>query len=391
MRLHSLLPALALTLLAVGCTSSDDAYVQYRYTNAVVMVDVDGDTRPDIISCSGTYENDVAIQGYVSVSLQTTPGVFAAPVRYSVGGDPAAVAVGDLNGDLRPDLAVANAASGTVTLLFQSATTAGSFGSPLTLSCGNLTPLDLAIGDLNQDTRADLAVATAGSNSVLIFNQAATAGTFDPPTSLAVSGDPRSVVVAHLNGDARLDLAVGTTADVVSVLFQNGTPGTFATPLDLPVGTRPVALKAVDLTGSGRLDLLTCNYRANASQGLSVLRQTSPGVFATAVNYALDDYFAAGLAVEDLDGDGRLDVAVVCAGLPGDPGSVAILTQNPSTPGTFLPPINYRGYSGGLGIAVGDVNNDARADLVVADGLPYQRLQVPSVPGTFGSGTFISY
>lgn len=389
MRLHALMPVLA--LLTLGCVSNDDSYVRYRYTNAVIMADVDGDGRSDILSCNGVYENDVATYGYLSVSLQTAPGTFATPVRYTVGGDPAALAVGQLNGDARLDVVVANAASGTLTVLFQSATTAGTFEAPLTLACGNVSPLDVAVGDLNQDSRPDLAVAAAGANTALIFHQGTTPGTFGAPVSLALSGDPRAAVVADLNGDLRPDLAVSTTADVVSVLYQNPSAGTFATAVDLPVGARPVGLKAVDLTGSGRLDLLTCNYRANATNGLSVIRQTAPGVFAAAVNHALDDYYAAGLALSDVDGDGRLDVAVACAGLSGDPGSVAMLLQNPAAPGTFLAPVNYGGYMGGLGVALGDTNADGLPDLVVADGLPYRRLQVSTTPGTFGAGTFIGY
>ncbi len=391
MRIRLLLPVIA--LLALGCTSSDShSDYRLRYTNAVVVADLDGDNRPDVITGNGTYVEGGAEAGYASISLQVTPGTLGAPTRYAVGGDPAALAVGDLNGDNRPDLVVANAASGTVSVYFQSPTTAGTFTLAATLNTGALTPLDVAIGDLNQDNRPDIAVATAGSNSVQIFYQTATAGTFLPAASLAVNGDPRAIVVADLNGDLRPDLAVSTTADSVSVFFQNVAPGTFATALELPVGARPVALKAVDLTGSGRLDLITANYRAVTPQdGITVLLQTAPGVFAAGANYDIGDYYAAGLAVGDLDGDNHPDLVVACAGLPGDPGSVAVLKQNPASLGTFLAPDNYIGYTGPLGVAIGDLNNDGLPDLVVADGKPYQRPQISGQPGTFGPGSFLGY
>ncbi len=388
MRVRLLLPALA--LLALGCTSSDDSSYRARYTNAVVVADLDGDGNPDVITGNGLYRDGNSEAGYASISLQTTPGTLGTPTRTTVGGDPAALAVGDLNGDGRPDLVVANAASGTISVLFQSPTHA--FTLAATLSTGSLTPFDVAIGDLNQDAIPDIAVATDGSNSAMIFFQTGTAGSFQPGTSLALGGDPRAVVVADLNGDGRMDLAVSTTADVVSVLFQNASAGTFATPLNLPVGSRPVALKAVDLAGSGRLDLITANYRAaTTAQGITVLRQTAPGTFATGVSYDVGDYYTAGLAVADLDGDGHPDLAAACAGVPGDPGSVAVLAQDPANLGTFLAPDNYVGYTGPLGVAAGDMNDDGLPDLVVADGKPYQRIQITGQPGQFGSGTFIGY
>lgn len=391
MRIRLLLPVIA--LLALGCTSSDThSDYRLRYTNAVVVADLDGDNRPDVITGNGTYVEAGAEAGYASISLQVTPGTLGTPTRYVVGGDPAALAVGDLNGDNRPDLVVANAASGTVSVYFQSPTTAGTFTLAATLNTGALTPLDVAIGDLNQDNRPDIAVATSGSNTVQIFYQTATAGTFLPAANLPVSGDPRAIVVADLNGDLRPDLAVSTTADSVSVFFQNVAPGTFATALVLPVGARPVALKAVDLTGSGRLDLITANYRALTPQeGVTVLVQTAPGVFAAGVNVDIGDYYAAGLAVGDLDGDNHPDLVVACSGLPGDPGSVAVLKQNAAGLGTFLAPDNYIGYTGPLGVAIGDLNNDALPDLVVADGKPYRRLQLSGQPGTFGAASFIGY
>ena len=81
----------------------------------------------------------------------------------------------------------------------------------------------------------------------------------------------------------------------------------------------------------------------------------------------------------DLDGDGRLDVAVASAGPPGLPGSVAVFFQAPApaAPGTLLPPTLYTGYQGPLSMVAADVDGDTRPDLVIADGLASIRYQGP--------------
>lgn len=381
-----------LPLLAVGCTSlydGDDSVVT-TYANAVAAADLDGDGRTDLVGGTGVYQDGSATPGYASVVRQTTAGAYAAPARYGLGADPISVAVGDLNGDGRPDLAVTNAASGTLTLLMQSATTAGTFSAGPTLTTGTTTPLDVALGDLNQDGRADVAVAASGTNAVMLFFQSATtAGTFSTAQSLTVSGDPRAIVLGDFSGSGRTDMAVATASNTVALMLQNASPGTFSAGAVLAVGSSPVALRAADLGGTGRLDLITANYRGGIGNGMSVLRQTAPGTFATAVAYDTGDYYATGLGVGDLNGDGRPDVAVACAGVPGDPGSVALLTNLASTPGTFDAPINYRGAWGPMGVAIGDLNADGRMDVVVADGVPYVRFQ--QTDGSFGVRTSLGY
>jgi hypothetical protein len=89
----------------------------------------------------------------------------------SVGYSPAAVAIGDLNGDTWPDLAIANTGGGaanpdavrggnggSVSVLLGDGL--GGFGQPFRYALGN-DPFDIAIGDLNGDGKPDLAVPNA--------------------------------------------------------------------------------------------------------------------------------------------------------------------------------------------------------------------------------------
>jgi hypothetical protein len=97
----------------------------------------------------------------------------------------------------------------------------------------------------------------------------------------------------------------------------------------------------------------------------------------TSVSDPLPEWDTRVVAVADLDGDGRLDVAVASAGPPGYPGSVAVFTQDPSpaAPGTLLTPVLYQGYVGPLSLVAADLSGDGRPDLAIADGLASIRVQ----------------
>jgi len=81
-------------------------------------------------------------------------------------------------------------------------------------------PLSVTTGDLNGDGKLDLAVAneTADTVSVLLGNGN---GTFQTKVDDAVGSQPLSVTTGDLNGDGKVDLATANAnADSVSVLLN---------------------------------------------------------------------------------------------------------------------------------------------------------------------------
>lgn len=383
-------------LALLGCSSSDTSYgpSSSYLVNAIAVADIDANGTQDILGMVSTDVGGSPAQGYVSTRLQSSAGAFVLPTRFGVGTGPANLVVTDVNADGRPDLIVANADDHSVSVRLADGARPGFFLPAVVLSTPGRVPLDVAAGDLDGDGVAEVVVAASGANNVMVFRQllpvdpSTTTITFQAPDFLSVGGDPQAVTVADLDGDGHGDIAVATANNLVSVLRQIVLFPTFAaqSSVDYPTGVRPVAIRAADLDRDGKLDLLTANYGADinpSTQGLSVLFQGAPGTFAAPVHYTTG-YRAAALVVGDLNGDGSPDVAVACAGLPGDPGAVSVFLQGGIVAGNLLPAVNYTGVWGPLGVALGDMDGDGRPDLVLADGDIVVRLNDPTAPGTFG-------
>ncbi|MBK8792973.1 MAG: VCBS repeat-containing protein [Holophaga sp.] len=377
--------------LATGCNSNDDYHGGSGFvTQAVAVGDLNGSGGLDILTANAVYQDGSDAPGFLTSRLQNpaSSGAFLDPLRSETGVYPLALAIGDLDGDGRPDAVVANylASSSTnrsVDVHFQSAT-AGTFLAPTHLTVGTRRPLDVVVADLTGAGRLDVVVAASGSNDVLVFFHDTTPGSFQAPVSFAVSGDPASVAVADLTGSGSKDLVVAMANGKVAVLLHGPVAGTFLSPVDYTTGADPVAVKIADVDGDSHPDILTANY-SNGTGGLSILRQNAatPGTFLAAQTLDTGDYASAGLAIGDLDGDGHPDVVVANAGLPGYPGSVAVFRQDPAHAGVFPEPDLYRGYYGPLSVAIADLKGDGKPALVVADGDPAVRWPDPLNPGQF--------
>jgi hypothetical protein len=279
---------------------------------------------------------------------------FSAPVEFEAGAEPQSVAIGDFNGDTKPDLAVADWGSESVSILLGDGS--GGFGARTEYGAGYY-PWQVAIGDFNGDTKPDLAVAPISDNKlpILLGNGD---GTFTGPTFYGTSPILTSVAVGYFNADANLDVAVATAYEsTVSVLLGNG-DGTFGTATEFPVGLEPQSVAVGDFNGDHKADLAVADGGSNS---VSILLGNGDGTFGAASEIAIGE-FPDSVAVGDFNGDTKLDLAVGNGN--SFTGEVSILLGNGD--GTFTGPVGVS--AGGLinQVAVGDLNGDGKPDLAVA-------------------------
>ena len=208
-----------------------------RVVTSVQIGALGGSGVPDIVAA--TYDdngNNGAV--YVFFHNPQSPGAYLTPVTFAAGAQPESVKIADVNGDGLPDLIVANMGPGTdgtgsagVSVLLQDAKHPGTFLPPVTYPTAG-SSIDVAVGDLDGDGKPDLVVANlepspTGSVSVLLQDPA-NPGTFKTGTNYPGFGQPIAVVIHDLNGDGHPDIAVadGTSATVLMQIAN--APGTFA-------------------------------------------------------------------------------------------------------------------------------------------------------------------
>jgi len=317
--------------------------------SSVAIGDLNGDGKPDLAVANVS-------SGTVSILLGAGAGAFGPATGFAVGFLPFFVTIGDLNGDGKPDLAVANVGSNTVSILLGDG--AGAFG-PATDSAVGSNPFSIAIGDLNGDGKLDLAVSAGGSVSILLGTGA---GAFGPATSFAVGSGTLSgavsVAIGDFNGDGKPDLAVANlSSNTVSILLGTGAGG-FGPATNFPVAGLAASTVAIgDLNGDGVLDLAVANQSSN---NVSVLLGTGTGAFGPAANFAVGSQ-PFSVAIGDLNGDGKPDLAVANIGS----NTVSILLGTGA--GAFGPATNFVVGSNPISVAIGDLNGDGKPDLAVAN------------------------
>jgi len=230
------------------------------------------------------------------------------------------------------------------------------------------TPYSIATGDLDGDGKADLAIANYNSSSVSVLRNLSTPGTisFSAKTDSPTGSQPTSVAIADLNGDGRPDLAVSNySSNVVSVLANNSSPGviTMSARVDFSVGTNPISVEIADLDGDLLPDLVLSNYSSNT---VSLLKNTTVSgnpVFAAKVDIATGTN-PQHATIGDLDGDGKPDIAVI-----NKTSNTLSIFKNTSAIGTisFDPKVDKTTGNSPFYISIGDINGDGKPDIAVTN------------------------
>jgi hypothetical protein len=196
--------------------------------SGLAIADLNGDGKLDMVGVNGTGDS-------VNVFIGHGDRTFAAPAAYPFAGSGAAaaralasdvggtsalgIAIGDLDGDGKMDLAVANTVFNVVAVLIGHGD--GTFGAPVDYGAGS-EPLAISIGDLDGDGMADLAVVNFNSGAVSVLSGTG-GGHFGADVEFGTGLHPRSAAMGDLDGDGRLDLVVADDdAASISILHNPG-------------------------------------------------------------------------------------------------------------------------------------------------------------------------
>jgi FG-GAP-like repeat/FG-GAP repeat len=347
---------LPITIPTAGLAFTEKNITLGETPNSIVTADFNGDGKADLAVTEpcGTDTQCNTYHGSVAILLGKGDGSFHAAPSPAVDQYPGALAVGDFNGDGKPDIAVLTYVGATVVILLGNGD--GTFtAAPLTPTVGG-NPNSIAAGDLNGDGKLDLVVSSYNTLSVLLGKGDGSFTAIAPPT---VGSAPGGVFLVDLNRDGKLDLVLGNgTSPYVSILLGHGN-GTFSAPTSPAAPTGPLAV--MDVNRDGKLDLVFSEGNAPgfAQTTISVLLGEGNGQFTGGPPSPVVDNGITGGFLADLNGDGKLDYAAT-GGYPNDVYEFFLGDGH----GTFNLTTTFDVSNNGSGPAVAaDFNADGRLDL----------------------------
>jgi hypothetical protein len=350
--------------------------------NQSVIADLDGDGKPDLIVVDD-YNNAISIYRNISTNGTLSVASFApAVVLPTTSGNysPFGIAVADLDGDGKLDIIVSEYGDNLVSV-FKNNCTAGNitsnlFGPRLDFPTGS-QPQRMGAGDLDGDGKPDLIVANAGDGTISILQNISQGGSinFAPKVDIATGGGCDGVAVGDLNNDGKPDVVAINSDGTLSVLQNMITaPGaitasSFAPQISLSIPSGGIGLAIVDIDGDGRPDLAVSSY---LPQTFSIIQNLFNGgnmtanSFAQRIDYSLDGRGHT-ISVGDLDGDGKPDLVV-----DTELNSTISIFRNESRPGPLTSsslsgPIELATGWNSWGAAIGDLVGDGRPDIVFAN------------------------
>jgi hypothetical protein len=295
-----------------------------------------------------------------------------------------AVATGDLDGDGRPEVVVGSDQGQSIQVFLNQISGPGPLdgnslvGQPPVSVGWSVYAVKLA--DVDGDGKEDVVIG--GSGGIRIYRNTSTLGaiSFDatPVNLSAVSGVINQVAVGDMDGDGRMDVVgaeyVSSSAGYV-VMYQNLSPGvgwpqSFGSQVSFTTTQGLTDIRLADMDGNQRPEVWVTGgnlARAYPNTGATTGGIWDVTILDIATNWSLGapnvSGNAGGLALWDIDGDGKLDMAQASRN-----DNTLKVIRNAASPGLLF---SFPGVSASTGsgvpysVAMGDIDGDGKADAVV--------------------------
>ena len=360
-----------------GTFSAPVKYAVGNLPSAIATGDLNGDGIADIAVTNQT-------DGTVTVLINNGSGTFTTTHTYSTDSKPDSVAIADFNGDGANDLAVANQNGNDVTVLLNQG--GGTFGGAanycvvsVTGACNSgseINPLSVVAVDLNGDGKPDLAVASATQSVVTLLNNGS--GVFTLTGQSSASQSASAIAAGDFNKDGFQDLVVADQgANAFEIFAGNGT-GSLAAPLRYFSGTNPAAIATGDFNKDGKLDVAIVNL---GDADVAIALGNGDGTFQDIESY-ISGSEVSSVVLGDFNKDGKTDFLVNSNSVGSN--SVNLFTGNGKGAFTLASTVSFPGLVSS--VAAQDFNQDKNLDFVVANPSTSQVSVVfGNGNGTFGS------
>ena len=273
----------------------------------------------------------------------------------------ASLAVTDLNGDGKPDL-VFYGDGKDLEIIFNQGTNGWSDPKHWHIDDGRMDGNALAVGSLNNDHRPDIALL--GDNGSLYLLEQQPDKSFGVPMKIPYSGTPKAVQIADINGDGRNDLLLVDWDSLTPFRIRLQNSAGQLGP-EIYFKTQPVhAYTADTLEGGSNLFVVTISQnsdRAEVSQFLRKPAETLSGAFRQGQFQILPlnktDAARRGMLWADVNGDGRPDLLVA----EPESGQLSVYAQQPD--GSLAPPETFPTLAAVNQVVAADWNGDGHPEL----------------------------
>lgn len=327
------------------------------WAEVVAAGDLNNDTRVDVAIAEDTWDDTL----YVYV--QNASGNLILSDIYPAWDRAQGIDIGDINSDNRSDVVLADFANDQLVVFYQNAS--GSLNGPFVHSTCN-GPDGVRIGDLNNDGRNDVVLSHWNEDSLGVFYQNVS-GNLDPMTNYyAPHAGYDEVEIGDIDNDTDLDVVFmrGQLSGDNILVYKQNSSGTLDPPIGYDVASLPNGIAIGDLNNDNRNDLAVSYGGNQPSSKLGVFYQDATGTLSIFQEYPAYD-IPEPVEIADFDLDGREDVVIANGGW----NNISVYQQNAS--GTLNPyllfAIPYASHYAPQGMDIGDINNDGKPDIVIAD------------------------